>query len=109
MAISSIRIAVSYQAAAAAARWRGARPFDGRPGASRLFGGRCRAMAPASHLCYPQSTTIPFSRITAQAPAEQDFISVVSKISEMSVCVLLPYPAYVRFRVVLESRNPSGH
>src|SRR6202023_2136271 len=34
------------QAAAAAARWRGGRPFDGRPGASRLFGGRCRAKCP---------------------------------------------------------------
>jgi hypothetical protein len=32
--------------AAAAAPWRGARPFDGRPGASRLFGGRCRAACP---------------------------------------------------------------
>jgi ankyrin repeat protein len=31
------------QAGAAAAPRRGARPFDGRPGASRLFGGRCRA------------------------------------------------------------------
>lgn len=34
------------QAGASAAPWRGARPFDGRPGASRLFGGRCRAMCP---------------------------------------------------------------
>jgi hypothetical protein len=34
------------QAAAAAAPRRGARPFEGRPGASRLFGGRCRATCP---------------------------------------------------------------
>jgi hypothetical protein len=34
------------QAGAAAAPWRGARPFDGRPGASRLFGGRRRATCP---------------------------------------------------------------
>jgi hypothetical protein len=34
------------QAGAAAAVRRGARPFDGRPGASRLFGGRCRATCP---------------------------------------------------------------
>jgi hypothetical protein len=34
------------QAAAAGAPWRGARPFDGRPGASRLFGGRRRAACP---------------------------------------------------------------
>jgi hypothetical protein len=34
------------QAGAAAAAWRGARPFDGRPGASRLFGGRRRAPCP---------------------------------------------------------------
>jgi hypothetical protein len=34
------------QAAVAAAPWRGARPFDGRPGASRLFGGRRRATCP---------------------------------------------------------------
>jgi hypothetical protein len=34
------------QAGAAAAPWRGARPLDGRPGASRLFGGRCRATCP---------------------------------------------------------------
>jgi hypothetical protein len=40
----AIRSAVS--AADAAARWRGARPFDGRPGASRLLGGRCRATCP---------------------------------------------------------------
>src|SRR5208282_258011 len=34
-------------ARAAAAPWRGARPFDGKPGASRLFGGRRRATCPA--------------------------------------------------------------
>ena len=34
------------QAAVTAAPWRGARPFDGKPGASRLFGGRCRAAFP---------------------------------------------------------------
>jgi len=34
------------RAAAAAAPWRGARPFDGKPGASRLFGGRGRATCP---------------------------------------------------------------
>jgi hypothetical protein len=34
------------QAGNTAAPWRGARPFDGRPGASRLLGGRCRAMCP---------------------------------------------------------------
>ena len=34
------------QAGAAADALRGARPFDGRPGASRLFGGRCRATCP---------------------------------------------------------------
>jgi len=34
------------QAGTTAAPWRGARPFDGRPGASRLFGGRCRATCP---------------------------------------------------------------
>jgi hypothetical protein len=34
------------QAGTAAAAWRGGRPFDGSPGASRLFGGRCRAECP---------------------------------------------------------------
>jgi uncharacterized protein len=34
------------QAGAVVAAWRGARPFDGRPGASRLFGGRRRATSP---------------------------------------------------------------
>src|SRR5215469_14258984 len=34
------------QASAATTAWRGARPFDGRPGASRLFGGRRRAVWP---------------------------------------------------------------
>ena len=34
------------QAGTTAAPWRGARPVDGKPGASRLFGGRCRATCP---------------------------------------------------------------
>jgi hypothetical protein len=34
------------QAGATTTAWRGARPFDGRPGASRLFGGRRRAVWP---------------------------------------------------------------
>jgi hypothetical protein len=33
-------------AGAATAAWRDARPFEGRPGASRLFGGRRRAVCP---------------------------------------------------------------
>jgi hypothetical protein len=34
------------QAGAARAAWRGARPFEARPGASRLLGGRRRAVCP---------------------------------------------------------------
>src|SRR5271170_3662625 len=43
---ASARSGRAPQAGAAAAAPRGARPFDGRPGASRLFGGLCRATCP---------------------------------------------------------------
>jgi hypothetical protein len=52
------------QAGAATTAWRGARPFEGRPGASRLFGGRRRAACPRCEVgflrdreIYPESTT----------------------------------------------------
>ena len=40
---SAVQSACSGQVIAAVKAARGARPFDGSPGASRLFGGRCRA------------------------------------------------------------------
>ena len=42
----SLRSASLLQAGAATVAWRGARPFEGRPGASRLFGDRCRTVWP---------------------------------------------------------------
>jgi hypothetical protein len=44
-----------------------------------------------------------------QSTAKQDFVTMLSEISEVLLRVLLPNPSHLGLGIILEDRYPSGH